>query len=65
MSKDAEADVNAEKSSLVHQKYTYRYKNQFGEPDDDWLDTIEATSYELLGTYTKAEDEAMNVAFSA
>ena len=65
MPKDAEADANAGKSSLVHLKYTYRYMNQFGEPDDDWLDAIEATSDELLGTYMKAEDEAMYVSFVA
>jgi hypothetical protein len=52
-----------EKSSLIHLKYSYRYRNQFGEPDDDWLDVIEATSDELFGDYTKAEDEAMNFAF--
>jgi hypothetical protein len=50
---------------LVHLKYSYRYRNQFGDPDDDWLDAIEATSDELLGAYTKAKDEAMNSAFSA
>jgi hypothetical protein len=49
MLKGAEADTEARKSSLVHMKYTYRFKNQFGEPDDDWLDAIEATSDELLG----------------
>jgi hypothetical protein len=65
MSKNVEVDINAGKSSLVHVKYTYRYRNQFGEPDDDCLDAIEATSDELLGTYTMAEDEAMNVAFGA
>jgi hypothetical protein len=65
MSKDVEANANAGKSSLVHLKYSYRYRNQFVEPDDDWLDASEATSDELLGVYTKAKDEAMNVAFGA
>jgi hypothetical protein len=65
MSKDAEADVNARKSSLVHRKYTYRLRNQFGEADDDGLDVIESTSDELLGSYTKALDEVMFVAFDA
>jgi hypothetical protein len=37
-------------------KYTYRYRSQFGEPDDEWLDAIEATSEELMGAYTKVED---------
>jgi hypothetical protein len=35
MSKDAKANANANKRSLVHLKYPYRYRNQFGEPDDD------------------------------
>jgi hypothetical protein len=66
MLKDTGADTsqNAGKHSLVHLKYSYRYRNQFGEPDD-WLDAIKATSDELLGAYTKAEDEAMNSAFGA
>jgi hypothetical protein len=63
--KDAKANANARKSSLIHLKYTYRFRNQFGEPDDDWLDAIEATSDELLGSYTKAEDEAMYIPFGA
>jgi hypothetical protein len=62
--KGAKADTEAGKSSLVHLKYTYRFRNQFGELDDDWLDAIEATSHELLGGYTKA-GEAMYNAFDA
>jgi hypothetical protein len=56
MPKNASADTsqNARKRSLINLKYSYRYINQFGEPDDDWLDAIEATSDELLGAYTKA-----------
>jgi hypothetical protein len=65
MSKGVEADTEVGKDSMVCLKYTYRFRNQFGEPDDDWLDAIEATSDELLGGYTKAEDEAMYTAFSA
>jgi hypothetical protein len=63
--KGAEADIEAGESSLVHLKYTYRFRNQFGEPADDWLDAIEATSHELLGCYTKARDKAMYNAFDA
>ena len=44
-------------------KYTYRYRNQFGEPDDEWLEAIEATCDEMLDAFTKAEGEALNIAF--
>jgi hypothetical protein len=44
-------------------KYTFRYEGKFVEPDDDWLKCIEATSDELLGPYSKAEDNALSAAF--
>ena len=44
-------------------KYTFRYREKFDEPNDDWLKCIEATSDELLGTYTRAEDDAFSSAF--
>jgi hypothetical protein len=50
---------------LVYLRNTYRYISQFDEPNDDWLEAVEATSDELLGAYTKAKDEAMNTAFGA
>jgi hypothetical protein len=48
---------------LVRLKYTFRYEGKFVEPDDDWLKCIEATSDELLGPYSKAEDNALSAAF--
>jgi hypothetical protein len=48
---------------LVYLKYTYRYRSQFGEPNDKWLEAIKATADDLLGAYMKAEDEGMNIAF--
>jgi hypothetical protein len=48
---------------LVRLKYTFRYGDKFVEPDDDWLKCIEATSDELLGPYSKAEDTALFAAF--
>jgi hypothetical protein len=44
-------------------KYTFKYREKFDEPNDDWLKCIEATSDELLGTYTRAEDDALSSAF--
>jgi hypothetical protein len=59
------ATAGSSQNGLVYLKYTFRYRSQFDEPNDDWLDAIEATSDELLGAYSKAEDEAMTTAFSA
>jgi hypothetical protein len=41
---------------LVRLKYTFRFGERFDELNDDWLKCIEATSNELLGAYTRAED---------
>jgi hypothetical protein len=48
---------------LVRLKYTFRYRDKFDEPNDDWLKCIEVTSDELLGSYSKAEDNALFTAF--
>jgi hypothetical protein len=44
-------------------KYTFRFGDQFIEPDDDWLKCVENTSDELLGAYSKSEDNALSAAF--
>jgi hypothetical protein len=49
-----------DEGELVRLKYTFRYGDKFVEPDDDWLKCIEATSDELLGPYSKAEDTALS-----
>jgi hypothetical protein len=58
-----EADAGSSQGSLVYLKYTFKYRDQFDELNDDWLERIEATSDELLGAYTRAKDEAMTLAF--
>ena len=63
MSKETAA--SSSEGGLVYLKYTYRYRSQFGEPNDEWLEAVEATSDELMGAYSKAKDGAMNTAFSA
>ena len=55
--------AGSSKGGLVYLKYTFKYRSQFDEPNDDWLDAIEATSDELLGAYSRAEDDAMTAAF--
>jgi hypothetical protein len=60
-----EAATGSSQGGLVYLKYTFQFKNQFDEPNDDWLDAIEATSDEIHGAYSKAEDEAMTTALGA
>jgi hypothetical protein len=60
-----ETTDSSSEGGLVYLRYTYRYRSQFGEPDDEWLEAIEATTDDLLGAHTKAEDELMNIAFGA
>jgi hypothetical protein len=50
-----ETTEGSSQGGLVYLKYTYRYRSQFDETNDDWLDAIEATSDELLGAYSKTE----------
>jgi hypothetical protein len=61
MPKETTAESND--SVLVRLKYTFRFREKFDEPDDDWLKCIEATSDVLLGTYSKAEDNALSASF--
>jgi predicted nucleic acid-binding Zn ribbon protein len=63
MSKEAAA--GSSQGGLIYLKYTFKYRSQFDEPNDDWLDAIEATSDEFLDVYSKAEDDAMTTAFKA
>jgi hypothetical protein len=38
-----ETTDSSREGGLVYLKYTYRYRSQFEEPDDKWLEAIEAT----------------------
>jgi hypothetical protein len=58
-----ETITNPSEGGLVRLKYTFRFGDKFVEPDDDWLKCIENTSDELLGAYSKSEDNALSAAF--
>jgi hypothetical protein len=50
---------------LVRLPYQFKFKKHFKEPFQEWLDTIEVMCNEILGNYTKKEDELMTVAFGS
>jgi hypothetical protein len=52
-----------DEGGLVRLKYTFKYRDKFVEPNDDWLKSIETVSDELFGVYSKAEDTALSAAF--
>jgi hypothetical protein len=55
--------TDSSEGGLVRLKYTFRFGDKFDEPNDDCLKCIEATSDELLGAYSKVEDNALSAAF--
>jgi hypothetical protein len=61
MPKDTTAEST--EGGLVRLKYTFRFRDRFNEPNDDWLKSIEAISDELLGAYNRDEDDALSAAF--
>jgi hypothetical protein len=48
---------------LVRLPYYYKFKKHFKEPCQEWLDTIEVMCNEILGNYSKKEDQLMTAAF--
>jgi hypothetical protein len=58
-----ETTTDSSEGGLVRLKYTFRFREKFDEPNDDWLKCVEATSDELLGAYSKAKDNALSTAF--
>jgi hypothetical protein len=57
-----ETAAGSSEGRLIRLKYTFRYRDWFDEPNDDWLKCIEATSDELLGAYSKAKDDVLSSA---
>jgi hypothetical protein len=60
-----ETVAESSEGELIRLKYTFRYGDKFDEPNDDWLKCIEVMSDELLGSYSKAEDNALSTAFGS
>jgi hypothetical protein len=52
------------KHELVCLAYRFKFEKQFKKPCKDWLDMIETMCNEILGSYTKKEDQLMTAAFS-
>jgi hypothetical protein len=52
-----------QKNELVRLPYRFRFEKQFKEPCQEWLEMIETMCNEILGNYTKKEDQLMTAAF--
>jgi hypothetical protein len=48
---------------LIRLPYHYKFKRHFEVPCQEWLDTIEVMCNEILGNYSKKEDQLMTAAF--
>jgi hypothetical protein len=60
---DAEARGRKEEGELVRLPYHYKFKKHFKKPCQEWLDTIEVMCIDILGNYSKKEDQLMTAAF--
>jgi hypothetical protein len=58
-----ETAAGSSQGGLFYLKYTFRYRDRFDEQNDEWLKCFEVPSDELLGEYTRAEDDALTSAF--
>jgi hypothetical protein len=51
------------KGEFVRLPYYYKFKKHFKVPCQEWLDTIKVMCNEILGNYSKKEDQLMTAAF--
>jgi hypothetical protein len=51
------------KHELVRLAYHFKFEKQFKKPCKEWLDMIKTMCNEILGNYTKKEDQLMTAAF--
>jgi hypothetical protein len=47
------------KYELVRLPYRFKFEKQFKKPCNEWLEMIETMCNEILGNYTKKEDQLM------
>jgi hypothetical protein len=50
-------------NELVRLPYRFKFEKQFKEPCQEWLEMIETMCNEILGNYTRKEDQLMTAAF--
>jgi hypothetical protein len=60
---NAKAEGGKEEGEFVWLPYHYKFKKHFKVPCQEWLDTIEVMCNEILGNYSKKEDQLMTAAF--
>jgi hypothetical protein len=53
----------SKKYELVWLPYRFKFEKQFKKPCKEWLEMIETMCNEILGNYTKKEDQLMTAAF--
>ena len=53
----------SKKHELVWLPYRFKFERDFKKPCQEWLDMIETMCNEILGNYTKKEDQLMTAAF--
>ena len=51
------------KHELVRLPYRFKFEKQFKKPCQEWPEMIEIMCNEILGNYTKKEDQLMTAAF--
>jgi hypothetical protein len=51
------------KYELVQLPYRFKFEKQFKQPCQEWLEMIETMCNEILGNYTKKEDQLMTAVF--
>jgi hypothetical protein len=51
------------KHELVRLAYRFKFEKQFKKPCKEWLEMIKTMCNEILGNYTKKEDQLMTAAF--